>query len=341
VAALWIYTLSGGNVIRDQWYVVLQSNELKKGKPIGVTRMGEKMVFWRDSKGNPVCQADICPHRGVAISLGCINEDRIMCPFHGFEYDQTGKCVLIPANGKASQPPQAFKVIAYPSREVHGYIYIWWGDERSEYPEIPWFEDLDSSFTTSQMKDHWTVHYSRAIENQLDVFHIPFVHPNTIGRGNRTVSDGPLTVFNKDTLEIWVYSHVDDGITKAKRSSEIPAPSRPPFLKFRFPHLWMNRISNDLRITVFFTPIDEENCIIYLRNYQRFVKFPVLRTLVAEMLNPVNKYILYQDKRVVLSQRPKKSGLRIGEKLIPADKPIIEYRTIREELQKSASMEVD
>ena len=77
-------------MIRNQWYVVLQSKELKPGKPVGVTRMGEKMVFWRDSAGKPVCQADFCPHRGVALSIGCLKGDRIQCPFHGFEYDSTG-----------------------------------------------------------------------------------------------------------------------------------------------------------------------------------------------------------------------------------------------------------
>jgi phenylpropionate dioxygenase-like ring-hydroxylating dioxygenase large terminal subunit len=323
-------------MIRDQWYVILQTRELKTGKPVGVVRMGEKMVLWRDSQGKPVCQADLCPHRGIALSIGCVQEDRIQCPFHGFEYDRTGQCTLIPANGKASVPPKAFKVMTYPAREAHGYIYIWWGEERTEYPELPWFDDLDDSFSTSEMSDHWSVHYSRAIENQLDVFHIPFVHSNTIGRGNRTIADGPLTVIAKDTMEIWVYNRKDDGKTVARRASEIESPERMPFLKFRFPHLWMNRISDDFRITIFFTPIDEENCMIYLRNYQRFVKFPVLRKLVALLINPSSKYILYQDKRVVLTELPKKTGLHIGEKLIPADKPIIEYRTIRERLQKVA-----
>lgn len=303
--------------------------------------MGEKMVFWRDAKGSPVCQADLCPHRGVALSLGCVLEDKIKCPFHGFEFDQTGKCTLVPANGKVSLPPKALKVVNYPARESHGYIYIWWGEDQETYPELPWFDDLDDSFITSEMVDHWTVDYSRSIENQLDVFHIPFVHANTIGRGNRTISDGPLTVFKKDTMEIWVYSRVDDGITSAKRASELIAPERKPFLMFRFPHLWMNRISDDMRITVFFTPIDDENTLIYLRNYQRFVKIPLLGKLVALLINPASKYILEQDKRVVLSQRPKKTGLRIGEILIPADHPIIEYRTVREKLQKEAGQKID
>ena len=325
-------------MIKNQWYVVLRSQELKPGKPVGVTRMGEKMVFWRDQSGNPVCMADLCPHRGVALSLGCLKEDTIQCPFHGFEYDSSGKCTLVPANGRAAIVPKALKVITFPTREAHGYIYLWWGDEQETYPELPWFDDLDGSFATSELVDHWSVDYSRAIENQLDVFHIPFVHSNTIGKGNRTIADGPLTVVvNEERMELWVYNRVDDGVSTARRASDLQKPQRAPFLLFRFPHLWMNRISDDMRITIFFTPIDDENCLIYLRNYQRFVKLPVLRKLIAWMINPGSRYILYQDKRVVLSQRPKKSGLRIGEVLIPADGPIIQYRTLREKLQNKAN----
>ena len=32
-------------------------------------------------------------------------------------------------------------------------------------------------------RDPWDAHYSRVIENQLDVPHVPFIHHNTIGRG--------------------------------------------------------------------------------------------------------------------------------------------------------------
>lgn len=328
-------------MIKNQWYVVLRSGELKSGRLVGATRMGEKMVFWRDQAGNPVCMADRCPHRGVALSLGTLKGDTIQCPFHGFEYDSSGQCTLVPANGRAAIVPKALKTISYPAREAHGYIYIWWGDEQQEYPELPWFDDLDGSFATSELVDHWKVDYSRAIENQLDVFHLPFVHANSIGRGNRTIADGPLTVVvDENRMELWVYNRVDDGTSTAKRASELEKQPRPPFLIFRFPHLWMNRISEDMRITIFFTPIDDENCLIYLRNYQRFIKTPLIKKLVAWMINPGSHYILYQDKRVVLSQRPKKSALRIGEVLIPADGPIIQYRALREKLQQKSGQKL-
>ena len=38
-------------MIPNQWYAILESDEVKKGKPIGVTRMGEKLVAWRDTRG--------------------------------------------------------------------------------------------------------------------------------------------------------------------------------------------------------------------------------------------------------------------------------------------------
>lgn len=323
-------------MIRNQWYVVLESREVKPKQIVGALRMGERMIFWRDTSGKVVCQADHCPHRGVALSIGCWMGNTIQCPFHGFEYDGNGNCTYVPANGRAAETPKALHVLTYEAREAHGYVYIWWGDQQAEYPQLPWFDDLEESFTTSDYKDHWAANYSRVIENQLDVFHLPFVHATTIGRGNKTIADGPITLVDENSLEIWVCNRVDDGKTTARRASEIPAPQRPFFLKFKFPHLWMNRISDNMRITVFFTPVDEENCVLYLRYYQRFLKIPILRKFAANLINWTSIIILNQDKRVVVTQLPKKSGLHIGEKLIPADRPIIEYRSIREKLQQAA-----
>ncbi len=56
-------------MIPHQWYVVLESRQVGK-KPIGVVRLGEKMVFWRDETGRVVCFRDRCVHRGVQLSQG-------------------------------------------------------------------------------------------------------------------------------------------------------------------------------------------------------------------------------------------------------------------------------
>ena len=321
-------------MIPNQWYVILESREIKKNKPVGFTRLGEKMVTWRLANGEIVVQGDICPHRGAALHQGEIKNGKIMCPFHGFEYDSSGVCRLIPANGKNSIPPKIFQVKTYESRERNGYIFVWYGDEREVYPELPVFEELENGgFSFADYKERWAVHYTRAIENQLDVFHLPFPHKTTIGRGDRTVADGPIVKLDGEEMQIWVYNREDNNGT-AKKASELKAPSRPPFLHFRFPHLWQNHISDDMRITVYFTPIDENNTMMYTRYYQRFLKIPGLDRLVSWLTSIFSIIILHQDKRVVEKQTPIKSDLKMGEKLIPADQPIILYRRERARLQE-------
>ena len=96
-------------MISNQWYAILDSKEVRSRKLVGVTRMGEKLVAWRDSKGQVTVMRDLCPHRGVALSAGELKGDCIMCPFHGFEYDASGRCTLIPANGGRHRSPRPFR----------------------------------------------------------------------------------------------------------------------------------------------------------------------------------------------------------------------------------------
>lgn len=319
-------------MIPDQWYAVLESSEVKTNRPIGVTRLGEKMVFWRDEQGQVSCMADLCPHRGCALSIGKIINNHIQCPFHGFEFDSSGRCHLVPANGKAAQVPKALQVKTYPVREAHHFIWIWWGEPRETYPPLPFFDDLEDGFSYMVDKAVWPVHYSRAIENQLDVFHLAFVHDTTIGRGNRTLANGPLVKLDGEHLDIWVYNEVDDGSHAALRPGDLPVPTRPPFLRFIFPNIWMNRISDDMRIIVSFVPVDEGHVLFYLRYYQRMVRVPLLRDLFNLITLLSSRIILKQDERVVITQRPPKSEARMNEKPIVQDRPIVTYRNHRQEL---------
>ncbi|MBN1309806.1 MAG: aromatic ring-hydroxylating dioxygenase subunit alpha [Anaerolineae bacterium] len=322
-------------MIPNQWYAILDSREVRPGKLVGVRRMGVNLVAWRDDEGQIVLMRDKCPHRGAALSLGKLADGHIQCPFHGFRFDPSGACVLIPANGRNAPVPKAFRAHSFPARDEHGLIWIWWGRPREDLPPVPFFDDLDESFAYGTYAVHWNAHYSRAIENQLDVSHLPFIHTNTIGRGNRTVVNGPVSVLEDDELHVWVMNKVDAGQLAAK-PSDVSRPDYPPLLRFRFPNVWQNAIAPDLRVFVAFAPIDAENTMMYLRFYQRFIKVPLLRELVCWVGAIANNRIAGEDQRVVVTQQPKISGLGIGEKLIPADQPIIRYLKHRGELIDAA-----
>ena len=51
---------------------------------------------------------------------------------------------------------------------------------------------------------------------------------------------------------------------------------------------------------------------------------------------PINTIIAHQDRRVVVTQLPKRTTLKMGEKLIQGDFPIVAYRRRREELIEAA-----
>jgi phenylpropionate dioxygenase-like ring-hydroxylating dioxygenase large terminal subunit len=331
-------------MIPNQWYVILESNEVKPGRPVGVTRMGEKLVLWRDAKGQVTCMADLCPHRGVALSAGKLIDGNVQCPFHGFEYDTSGRCTLIPANGRAAAVPKAFQVHhVYPACESNDFIYIWWGEPRAKLPPVPFFDTFDPKlFSWFTIHDLWPTHYSRAIENQLDVVHLPFVHYNTIGRGNQTVVNGPRWTREPrpsggDVIHLWVDNETDRGQIPLK-PSEMPAPTRRPLLEFLFPNLWHNWLGDNLHIVIAFVPIDDENTMMYIRNYQRMATAPIVRD-VFNLISAVGNLIIErQDKRVVITERPKRSERRMNEKLIQGDGPIIEYRRRRSELIASTKV---
>ena len=322
-------------MISNMWYAVLDSKQVKQNKFIGVTRFSEKLVFWRDATGSVFCIYDKCCHRGASLCAGKLVEGHVECPFHGFAYDGSGKVVRIPANGKNAKVAENYRVHAYRARDAYGFIWVWYGDYDADLPEIPFFDELKTGFSYGGFSENWNVHYTRAIENQLDVVHLPFVHKTTIGRGNKTLVNGPVVKWDDNRMTFYVKNELDQG-QKPQKPSEVPEFEKLFHLQFQMPNICQNIIGDQLRIFAAFVPVDEENTRIYLRFYQSFLRVPVLKQLVNALSAITNSVILHQDRRVVLTQLPKKSEFSMKENLVQGDLPILEYRKRRDFLKRAA-----
>lgn len=319
-------------MIKNMWYAVMASGSVKKGKIVGARRFSGNLIFYRDSAGRVSCATALCPHRGASLACGCMKDGRVQCPFHGIEYDMDGKCVLIPSNGRASEANNhRFDLKIYPTREIGGIIFAWYGDEEPTSEPDTFDIMTDSSYMYSHVEDTWSVHYSRVIENQLDVTHLAFVHHNTIGRGNKTLSHGPKVEWLDDHTFITSANNEFDNGQKPKTSDE--AVIKDTNLTFKFPNLWLNHVSDKILILAYFVPVDDEHTIIALRFYNKITKCKPIDKFIAWIGGKANKVVEKQDKAIVQTQLPKKTDLRIGEKLVSADKPIVEYRKKRAELQ--------
>ena len=132
-----------------------------------------------------------------------------------------------------------------------------------------------------------------------------------------------------------LFYEIDEG-QKPLKPSELPSPMQHPQLQFRFPNLWQNWIADGLRIVIAFAPIDDENTMMYIRYYHT-ARLPLLRHLVGWLGSLGNLYIERQDRRVVVTQRPLRPDLGIGEVLVQGDHQIVLYRKRRRALIEGKS----
>ena len=85
-------------MLMNYWYAVEHASKITPGKPHAIKALGEDLVIWRKQNGDIVAQSDLCVHRGALLSGGELIDDCLVCPYHGWEFNDQGKCEKIPAN---------------------------------------------------------------------------------------------------------------------------------------------------------------------------------------------------------------------------------------------------
>jgi len=309
---------------KNLWYPVVESREIRR-KPHAARRLGMDMVFWRNAAGDPVAQEDRCPHLGASLSLGAVQDDCLTCPFHGMRFNAQGRCTQVPSMGAAARIPEALHARTFATREAQGFVWLWWGDQPAS-GDVPFFEEIASGWTWYTTPVEWPVNYTRAIENQLDVAHLAFVHRTTIGAGGRSRVEGPHVRVDGDGIRVWVTNRRDDG-APPRDSAELAALSvgREPSLHLLFPGIWKLNISPGFKNFIVFVPIDDGRMLYYLRSYLP-ARWGVLGWLFHRITRWTNRLVLGQDRRVVLTQTPACSLDARDDHLVGADRAIIEYR---------------
>jgi phenylpropionate dioxygenase-like ring-hydroxylating dioxygenase large terminal subunit len=165
-------------VLRNFWYATLARDRLKDGpKPFRL--LGEPIVLFLDDKNEPAVLEDRCCHRTAKLSKGWINEGHIVCGYHGWEYDRTGKLVNIPQFPFEQAVPDA-KARAFHAKERYGYVWVCLGEPLIDIPDLP--QEGDPDFRRiHQFDELWKCSALRMMENSFDNAHLSFVHKGTFG----------------------------------------------------------------------------------------------------------------------------------------------------------------
>ena len=294
------------------WSIVGAARQLAPGKLLPLTIAGERVVFFRDANGAPAALIDRCPHRGVALSLGKLCEGILECPFHGWRFDGTGANRMVPWNPDAKR--DLLGATALPVREINGLLWLHTGPEATTEPD-PGETLLRSDLACVVQSALWRTHWTRAMENMLDMPHLPFVHRRTIGRDMAQEGTERMEVRWTDTPRGGRIENVTPGREQQAR------------LDFLYPNameLVIDPPGRTLRIVAVCLPEAANTTRMIFATYRSFAK--------ARMLDPLfrfaNRRIAREDQAILESSDPPEVPQAAQEKSVRTDAPTLAFRKL-------------
>lgn len=192
----------------NQWYIAGYASEFTDA-PLARTIFGDPLVFFRTAEGKPVALWGLCAHRFMPLERGRIEGDAIVCPYHGYSYNEAGACIRIPTGAKPS--PHA-RLRSYPLVERASLVWIWMGNAEEASPaKIPDAADIGLGEDTSSWRVDTAMLIplrSRAamlIDNLFDLSHVAFIHADSIPGGDALVMAEPIVEAGDDRFRVSRY----------------------------------------------------------------------------------------------------------------------------------------
>lgn len=181
------------NFVKDIWYFAGLLSDLKDGGTKALSLAGEPVVLAREGE-TVFALRDICPHRAVPLSAGCVKSGTVECPYHGWRFGlEDGQCKEIPALPKDSDMDVTrIGVRTYPIRQVGPLIWIYLRSDPKDKtaptidpPKIP----LPREKTTLDDGVELACHIDHAVIGLMDPAHGPYVHRQWWWRSERSIHE--------------------------------------------------------------------------------------------------------------------------------------------------------
>lgn len=308
---------SSDPVLSREWMAVAKSSDVQDA-PKRVQTLGEAVVLWRSLSGLRAFR-DLCIHRGTSLALGRVEQNTLVCAYHGWRYDASGQCVDIPAQPNLAIPTKA-KAKTYVCQEKYGLVWV-----ALEQPDldIPAYPEASDDFRTV-ICGPYTVQAEapRVIENFLDVSHLMWVHEGYLGDSSHAEIPEYRTHERNGSLitdTIRIFQPDPDGRGKVLNNDYVYEVLRPLTARFRK----SDETSNDIfSMMIHATPNGPRQTTAYALLSRNFA-FDTPDATFTEFQDK----IFSQDETILVSQRPELLPLDLAAELhIKSDRLAIAYR---------------
>ena len=274
-----------GELMRRYWQPVALLDEFNAAldprmatRPLKAVRLlGQDLVLFRDDTGRYGLLDRDCPHRGADLAFARHEGDGVRCPFHGWKFDATGRCLETPAEPAGSTLCQRVRQRSYPLHEAAGVLFAYLGPEDLPPPALPAFDAFTAPASHSfAFKGLWRCNWLQAFEVGIDPAHPSFLHrylqdedadpERAYGRQFRAASAGevdgerwPMTRVMREFCSPEIHhDEVAPGLvrlTALRLMNEALTHVR--VTHAAFPHTFVIPLSETLTITQMHVPVDD------------------------------------------------------------------------------------
>jgi nitrite reductase/ring-hydroxylating ferredoxin subunit len=149
-----------------------------------------ELVLWRGETSPVQVWEDRCPHRGMRLSFGFVEGDRLACLYHGWTYAVDGRCISIPAHPDLA-PPKTICSRTYAARIWRGIVFANLASE----PDAIWPGPVDKAWSAIRSlylaaPAATVMTYFTAPENALGVAG----RPAELGTLELETAEGPVVI---------------------------------------------------------------------------------------------------------------------------------------------------
>ncbi len=286
----------------EGWYFVAAREAVRKAGLIQTTWMGVDVVAWCGGDGRVSVAESVCPHLGSSLGPeagGRVCEGRIVCPFHGYEFDAGGQCVATPF----APPPRSARLRVFETRDVCGLIFAWWGaGGRSPQWRLPEEAPEQDGWSSLEIRTlRFPGHPQETTENSVDLAHLRYVH----GYANVTHTE-PAAVDGPCLTTRFGFRRIRTIAGVAKLTFDVSASTSIFGLGYSFVEIREHSIGMDTRLWILATPIDGTLIDVSLVSQVREMRKPQrpiagLGFLPVGLRAPLmNTFIVSQQRKDVL-----------------------------------------
>jgi phenylpropionate dioxygenase-like ring-hydroxylating dioxygenase large terminal subunit len=172
----------------DFWYPAMPSARIRGRRLATAMLLEVPLVLGRTSDGRAFAMRDSCPHRGIPLSYGHFDGNKLACSYHGWEFDAcSGRCVRIPSlTSHDKLKVERISAGHFPCAERDGYVWVYLNTPGARLPEklpaVPELEKFGERYKITRLECELPSHVDHGIIGLMDPAHGPFVHQSWFWR---------------------------------------------------------------------------------------------------------------------------------------------------------------